>query len=91
MEISKRKEIIQFNGLTILVGMVFVANFLVVGLVYRWHNYKLFMLEKKQNIEYTKLLGAEHRIKNEVVQLEDASSWNGTAYVRALGKNLNAP
>lgn len=82
---GERKEIIQVNGLTILTVMALIANFLIVGFMYRWHSYELFKQEKIHNVEYTRLLGAEHDVKNEVVALEGASSWNETAYVRAQG------
>ena len=89
METKKRKEIIQLSGLTILVVMVLIANFLIVGFVYRWHQWKLFTIEKAHNIVYSQLIKKEHDVKDEVTKLEGASSWNDTAYVRALGKNLN--
>ncbi|MEK7118060.1 MAG: hypothetical protein AAB869_00430 [Patescibacteria group bacterium] len=82
MEINRRKEVIQFSGLTILAVMALVANFLIVGFVYRWHNWKLFTLEKTHNIVYDELIQKEHEIKDEVVRLEGVSTWNDTAYVR---------
>lgn len=91
MEINKRKEIIQLNGLTILVVMALMANSLIVGFVYRWHNWKLFTLEKAHNVVYAELIQKEHDMKDEVVRLEGVSAWNDTAYVHAHGKSLNAP
>ncbi|OGZ08452.1 MAG: hypothetical protein A3C93_01555 [Candidatus Lloydbacteria bacterium RIFCSPHIGHO2_02_FULL_54_17] len=89
METNDRKEVIQLNGLTILVVMALVADFLIVGLMYRWHGHQIFADEKKYNGEYTELLEREHGIKNEIVALEGATTWNETAYVKSTGKNLN--
>lgn len=82
---TDRKEIIQLNGLTILVVMALVANFLIVGFVYRFHQWKLFTLEKAHQVHYTVLLRQEHDIKDEVVRLEGASVWNETAYAKTHG------
>lgn len=82
-----RREIIQLNGLTILVVMALVANFLIVGFVYRWHQWKLFTLEKEHQIYYSKLLKKEHDIKDEIVKIEGVSTWNDTAYARAHKEN----
>ncbi len=82
-----RKEIIHFNGLTILVVMALIANFLIVGFVYRWHQWKLFTLEKTHSAEYTKLLKDERAVKDEVIKLEGVSAWGKTAYVRLKGSN----
>ena len=83
-----RKEIFRLNGLTILVGMAVIANLLVVGIAYRWHNYQFFVSEKEHNVEYRNLYRMERAVKDEVVRLEGVASWNETAYVRALGKNF---
>ena len=82
---TERKEIIQFSGLTILVVMVLVANFLIVGFVYRFHQWKLFTLEKAHNADYTVLIKQEHDVKDEVVRLEGVTVWNDTAYAQARG------
>lgn len=87
---NTRKEIIELNGLTILIGMAIIANLFVVGIAYRWHGYQLFVIEKRHNIEYKKLLNAERSVKDEVVRLEGVKTWNDTAYVRALGKNVTS-
>lgn len=84
MESNGRKEVIQVNGLTILLVMALLANFFVVGLVYRWHNYQVFLLEKKHSIEYAELLQKERNMKNEIIQLEGVSAWDDTEYVRSL-------
>lgn len=91
MEPISRKEIVQLNGLTILVGMAIVANLLVVGFMYRWHSHQLFKQNKIHNFAYTALVKIEHDLKNEVVDLEGVSTWNDTAYVRALGKSITIP
>lgn len=84
---SERKEIIQVSGLTILVVMVLVANFLIVGFVYRWHQWKLFMFEKAHGVTYTQLLQEGHDVKDDVTRLEGVSTWNDTAYVRVHGQS----
>lgn len=85
METKPRKEVVRFSGLTILVVMVLLANFLIVGFVYRWHQWKLFTLEKAHQATYTELLNDAHAIKDEVVRLEGVSAWNETAYARVRG------
>lgn len=85
METKTRKEILQLNGLTILVAMVLVGDLLIVGLVFRFHQYKLFTFEKDRQTQYTELLKKEHDIKEEVAHLEGVSAWNDTTYVRLRG------
>ncbi|OGZ08044.1 MAG: hypothetical protein A2942_00700 [Candidatus Lloydbacteria bacterium RIFCSPLOWO2_01_FULL_50_20] len=82
---NERKEIIQLNGLTILVVLALMANFLIVGFVYRWHQWKLFSLEKADQARYSELLDREHRVKNEIIELEGVSVWNDTAYALSRG------
>lgn len=84
MASNERKEVIQVNGLTILVVIALLADLFIVGLVYRYHNYQLFLVEKKNNAEYELLLGKERVIKNEIVELEGASSWDKTEYMKSL-------
>lgn len=84
MESKERKEILQVNGLTILIVMALCANFLIVGLVYRYHNYELFVVEKKASVEYKLLLDTERDLKNEIITLENVSSWNETQYVKMI-------
>ena len=84
MESKERKEVIQVNGLTILVVMALLADLFIVGLVYRYHNYQLFLVEKENNAEYEGFLNEERGIKNEIVQEEGASSWNETEYMKSL-------
>ena len=86
---NARKEIIQLNGLTILVVMTLVANFLVAGFFYRWHNYQLFVESKKHDREYTVLLKQEHDLKIEIVRREGVAGWNATQYMRELGTAKN--
>ncbi len=80
----ERKEILQVNGLTILIVMALIANFLIVGFVYKYHNYQLFVAEKKASIEYRLLLNKEHELKSEIVALEGVSSWNETQYIKLM-------
>lgn len=84
MASNERKEIIQINGLTILIVMALCANFLIVSMVYRYHNYELVIKEKEQNKNYKALLDSERVIKNEIITLEGVPSWNDTAYVKSL-------
>lgn len=79
---KERKEIIQVNGLTILIVMGLMANFLIVGAVYRFHNYQLFVAEKKATVEYKLLLSKEHELKSEIILLEGVPTWNDTQYVK---------
>ena len=85
MESKERKEVIQLNGLTILVVMALVANFLIVGFVYRFHQWKLFTIEKAHNRTHAELIDNEHAVKEAVTELEGARSWNDTAYMRIRG------
>ncbi len=81
---NERNEVIKLNGLTILVVMVLIANFLVIGFFYRFHHYQLFVEEKKHNIEMTELEGRQkHDLKNEIVSLEGVKSWSETQYARS--------
>ena len=84
-EPNKRKEIIQLNGLTILIVMSIIANVLIVGFVYRFHHCKLFQVEKAHNIVATDLIKKEHDVKDEVTRLEGAPAWNETAYAQMHG------
>ncbi len=78
---SERKEILQLNGLTILVVMLVVASLLVVAFFQRYHSYKIFKLEKVHSMVMAKLKNRlEHDIKLEITQLEGAKNWNSTLY-----------
>ncbi len=81
---SERHEIIQVNGVTILVVMALFANILVAGTVYRWHNYELFRAEKTQNILMRELYQELRDLQLVVVEYEGAASWNETEYARTL-------
>ncbi len=82
---SERKEVLQLNGLTILVVITLIANFLIVGFFYRFHSYKLFMQEKRHGVEYTHLLKTQHDLHLEIAEMEGVKTWNETGYM----KNLN--
>ncbi len=86
MKEQERKEIIQLNGLTIVVVMALIANFLVVGFLYRYHGHQHFLEEKRHNKAMVQLQDREeHGIKNEIIALEGAPNWNATKYVHDLG------
>ena len=84
MTSSERKEVIKVNGLTILIVMALLANFLIVGFVYKYHNYQLFVSEKTSNYNYGKLLEKERDLKNEIIALEGVSSWGETQYMKSI-------
>ncbi len=81
---NNRHEVIQVNGATILVVMVLLANLLVVGTVYRWHNYELFRAEKTQNVLMRGLYQELRDLQLVIVEHEGAASWNETEYARTL-------
>jgi hypothetical protein len=81
---TERKEIIQINGLTILVTMVLIANFLIAGFFYRYNGHQLFLENKRHNIEYSGLLKQEHDLHEEIVKREGAKNWQETNYVRSI-------
>ncbi len=82
---SERKEVLQLNGLTILVVITLIANFLIVGFFYRYHSHKLFVQEKAHGVEYTALLKTQHDLHLEITDMEGVKTWNETGYM----KNLN--
>lgn len=84
MESNERKEILQVNGLTILLVIALIANFLIVGFVYKYHGYQLFVAEKTNNENHNRLLDKERELKNEIIALEGVSSWNETQYMKFL-------
>lgn len=84
---TERKEIIQFNGLTILVVMAVIANLLIAGFLYRFHTYEVFVENKTHNEELRLVDLEERRHKDEITALEGASSWNETEYMRTVGTN----
>ena len=84
MESKERKEILQVNGLTILIVMALCANFLIVGMVYRFHNYQLFLVEKKANVESKLLLEKERGLKNEIIAIEGVPVWDDTQYMKLM-------
>lgn len=79
----KRKEIIQVNGLSILIIMVLVGNLLTVGIITRYHKWQLVEQEKRDNRMFTKALREEHDLKLEIQRLEGAKNWISTMYARA--------
>lgn len=90
MQQQERKEIIQLNGLTILVVMTLIANFLIVGFLYRYHGHQRFLEEKRHNEAILDLQDhKEHALKNEIIALEGAANWNATKYVHDVGSIKN--
>lgn len=86
MTTHERKEIIQLNGLTIVVVMALIANFLIVGFLYRYHGHQRFLEEKRHNREMLQLQDREeHGLKLEITKLEGAPNWNATRYMFNLG------
>ncbi len=81
---NNRREIIQVNGVTILVVMALLGNLLVVGIIYRWHNYELFRAEKSQNILMRNLYQELRGLQLVIVEHEGAANWNETDYARTL-------
>lgn len=86
MSQTERKEIIQINGLTILMAMALLANFLIVGFFYRYHAHQSFVVEKVHNIRMKELYAKEHELKLEVIDIEGVKTWNDTSYMKNLGK-----
>lgn len=79
----ERKEIIQVNGLSILVVMALLGNLLAVGIITRYHKWQLVEQEKRDNRAFTKVLQEEHDLKLEIQRLEGANNWVSTMYARA--------
>lgn len=77
---TERKEIIQLNGVTILSALVIIANFLMVGFIYRYHAHELYDENKAHDKEYTVLLQEQHDLHIEIAKLEHVVSWSDTAY-----------
>jgi len=77
---NERKEIIQLNGTTILIILAILANVFIVGIAYRYHEYRMFTVTRKMQQEYSQLLSRERAIKNEIVKLEGAANWKETMY-----------
>lgn len=71
------------NGMTILVVMALIGNFLVVGFVYRYHSMALMKLEKDHNKAYTELLAQGRKVKGEVILIEGVRTWEETAFAQA--------
>lgn len=81
---SGRKEIIQLSGVTILVVLVLIADFLIVGFIYRYHMHQLFLQAKIHDSEYTGLLKVQHDLHGDIIKLEGVKTWDETTYVRSL-------
>jgi hypothetical protein len=82
MASSERNEIIQLNGTTMVVALALVANFLIVGFIYRWHHWQVFAAEKRAQQEYSRLLKEEHALKQDILTTEGASTWASTSFQR---------
>lgn len=79
---NERKEIIEVNGITILLVCTVIANLLAVGFMMRWYSYQSFMQSVASQKEYTAHLRSLHDTKNSVVELEGAPNWNATIYAK---------
>ncbi len=79
----ERKEVIQLNGMTILAVLVIIANFLMMGFIYRYHAHELFRENRAHDQEYTLLLAEQHDLHIEIAKLEHVVSWSDTAYEKA--------
>lgn len=80
----ERKEIIQINGLSILMGMALIANLLIVGFVYRYHGYQLYQEEKAHNQRMSALYKKERDLKEDIVRLEGVKSWNESRFASLI-------
>ena len=81
---SERKEVLKLNGLTILVVLTLIANFLIVGFFYRYHSYKLYKQEKSHGVQFTALLKTQHDLHLEITDMEGVKTWNETGYMKSL-------
>lgn len=90
---NERKEIIQLNGLTILVVMAVIANCLIAGFLYRYHTYEVFVENKKRNAEMLIIDKQERQLKDEIIALEGVSGWYETTYMHNVGssREINTP
>ena len=79
-----RKEIIQVSGLSILVVMTLLGDFLIAGFIYKWHQHEVYRSEKKHLETMTDLLGEERKLKNQLVTLEGVAAWDDTSYMKTL-------
>ena len=79
-----RKEILQVNGVTILVIMALIANFLIIGFFNRWNGWQSFADAKRHNVAYTQLLRESHLLKQEIIAMEGVKSWTETAFYAIL-------
>ena len=88
---KERKEILQVNGVTILLIMALIANFLIVGFIYRWHGWQSFADAKRHNVEYTLLLRESHQLKQEIIAMEGRKTWTETAFYAIVPSQDIAP
>ncbi len=81
---QQRKEVIQINGLSILMGMALIANMLIAGFVYRYHGYELFKEEKAHNLRMKDLHATAHVLKDDIIKLEGVKTWNESKYASLI-------
>ncbi len=74
-----------------LLIIALIANLLVVGFIYRWHGWQSFDDAKRHNVEYTKLLGESHQLKQEIIKMEGVKAWTETEYYAILPSEDIAP
>ena len=80
MDSKERREIIRLNGTMMVVILALIANSLIVGLIYRWHNWQVFAEEKITEVEYAKVLKQSHNLKQEIIAKEGVSTWASTSF-----------
>lgn len=80
---TERKEIVSFNGTTILVVMVVLGDLLVFGFGLWWHAMATFRLELAHHVAYTEVVKRVHELKLEVIAREGKATWADTAYAKA--------
>jgi hypothetical protein len=83
VESSARKELVYISGHHFLIGSIILMNVLVGVLVWRYHNILVFRVSKAHNENFAQITRVEREIKNEVVKLEGAATWNVTTYAKA--------
>ena len=84
MDSKDRREIIQVDGVSILLIIALVANLLVVGFIYRWHGWQSFDDAKRHNVLYTQLLWESHQLKQEIITMEGVRTWTETEFYAIL-------
>ena len=82
MSERERNEVLQLNGLTILLAIALIANCLIVGFVYRYHNHVDYAERKFHNERMKDLYAKERELKAEIIAQEGVKSWSETGFVK---------